>query len=290
MNNLLFCEELDKIANEINIMLAQLLPTTYPKNSEILFEAIKYSTLSSSKKIRGFILIKTAEIFGVTIDQSIKIAAAIEMIHTYSLIHDDLPSIDNDDYRRGKLSCHKKFGEAIAILAGDALLTYAFEVIASEESNINATLRIKLIQELTRAIGSHGMIGGQVIDIMDNNISYQEAKAVHSLKTGALIAASCVSGAILGKASDEEIVLLRSYSEKLGLIFQMVDDIIDEKDDQKAINKNLLNFTTSTEIKEEIEQLKYMAINDLKNLKKLDINILAELINYVINQLTTKKI
>ena len=282
-----FFQELEEIAEAINRKIDELFPTSFTKNADILFEAIRYSAISASKKIRGFLLVKTADIFNVNREQSLKIAAAIEMIHTYSLIHDDLPAMDNDDYRRGKPSCHKEFGEAIGILAGDALLTYAFEVIASDQDNIDPILRIKIIQEITRAIGIKGMIGGQVIDITSQNMDYDDLKEVHKLKTGALIEASCVAGAIMGHAYSDEILVFREYAGKLGLIFQMVDDLIDEEDDKEKANANLLNLMPIVKIKEEIEELKRAAIQGLKSLSNLNIFnilILVELIDYIANQ------
>ncbi|MDJ1257776.1 MAG: polyprenyl synthetase family protein [Candidatus Midichloria sp.] len=279
-----FFQELEEIAKAIDGKIDELLPTSFTKNADILFEAIRYSAISASKKIRGFLLVKTADIFNVNREQSLKIAAAIEMIHTYSLIHDDLPAMDDDDYRRGKPSCHKEFGEAIGILAGDALLTYAFEVIASDQANIDPILRIKIIQEITRAIGIKGMISGQVIDITSQNMSSDDLKEVHKLKTGALIEASCVAGAIIGYASSDEILVFREYAGKLGLIFQMVDDLIDEEDDKENTNVNLLNLMPIVKIKEEIEELKRAAIQGLKNLNNHNILVLVGLIDYIANQ------
>lgn len=279
-----FFQELEEITKAIDRKIYELLPTSFTKNADILFEAIRYSAISASKKIRGFLLVKTADIFNVNRKQSLKIAAAIEMIHTYSLIHDDLPAMDDDDYRRGKPSCHKEFGEAIGILAGDALLTYAFEVIASDQANIDPILRIKIMQEITRAIGIKGMIGGQVIDITNQNMSSDDLKEVHKLKTGALIEASCVAGAIMGHASSGEMLVFREYAGKLGLIFQMVDDLIDEEDDKENANANLLNLMPIVKIKEEIEELKRAAIQGLKNLNNHNILILVGLIDYIANQ------
>ncbi|WHQ46790.1 MAG: polyprenyl synthetase family protein [Candidatus Midichloria sp.] len=284
MRQSLFFQELEEIAKVIDMTISKLLPTSFTKNADILFEAVRYSAISASKKIRGFLLIKTADIFNVNREQSIKIAAAIEMIHTYSLIHDDLPAMDNDDYRRGKPSCHKKFGEAIGILAGDALLTYAFEIIASDQANIEPILRIRIMQEMAKAIGLNGMIGGQVIDITSQNMNYDELKEMHKLKTAALIVASCVSGAILGHAPSDDMLILKEYANKLGLIFQMVDDLIDEKNDKEKANTNLLNLIPEVKIKKEIEELKNIVIQDLKNLKKYNVLILMELVNYIVNQ------
>ena len=282
MEQSIFLKELRAIAAKIDEKIAQLLLPSFSPNADILFDAIKYSVISASKKIRGFLLVKTADIFGVDCHQSIKIAAAIEMIHTYSLIHDDLPALDNDDYRRGKPSCHKKFGEAVAILAGDGLLSYAFEVLASDKDDITPQIRINIMQEVARAIGIYGMIGGQMIDINTKSINYKTMKEVHILKTARLITAACISGAILGNANQDQIKALRSYAEKLGLIFQMIDDLIDTADDQEKNNMNLSNLITVNEIKAEIKNLQLNAFHDLNNLDKT--GFLKSLLNYIIEQ------
>ena len=282
MEQFVFLKELSTTASRIDEKIAQLLRPSFSQSADVLFEAMKYSAITTSKKIRGFLLIKTADIFGVNKQQSLRIAATIEMIHTYSLIHDDLPALDNDDYRRGKLSCHKKFGEAVAILAGDALLSYAFEVLASDQDDIRPQIRIKIMQEVTNAIGMYGMIGGQIIDIHAKNINYKALKEVHTLKTGKLITAACVIGAILGNANKDQIEALRSYAEKLGLIFQMIDDLIDATDDQEKNSMSLLNLISEHEIEAEIQQLRLSALNDLSNLNNTE--FLKSLINHVIDQ------
>lgn len=194
-----------------------------------LLKAMNYSSLSGGKRIRPFLLIICAEIFGVKFLHSLHAAAAVELLHTYSLIHDDLPAMDNDTYRRGKLTCHKQFDEATAILAGDALLTYAFEILADEKTHKNAGVRIELIKTLSRAAGFAGMIGGQMLDIetADRKISKEELANLHRLKTGELFMAACEMGAILGNAGPEHRKAIRYYAHDLGLAFQIKDDILD---------------------------------------------------------------
>ena len=194
-----------------------------------LVEAMRYSALSEGKRIRPFLTIISAQIFGVSPKDSLNAAAAMEFVHVYSLIHDDLPAMDNDDLRRGKPTCHKKFDEATAILAGDSLLTYAFEILSDVKTNQNAAIRCDLIKTLSKAAGFRGMAGGQMIDLetADKKISKEQIAKLHRLKTGELFMAACEMGAILGHATTEERNALRYYAHDLGLAFQIKDDILD---------------------------------------------------------------
>lgn len=191
-----------------------------------IYEAEEYSLMAGGKRLRPVIMMMTAKMCGMEPEKVLPFAAAIEMIHTYSLIHDDLPAMDNDDLRRGKPTNHKVFGEAMAILAGDALLTKAFETAASCE-DIDSKLVIRAISVLSGSAGDNGMIGGQVVDIESRNEDEELLKYLHSLKTGALIKASGVIGAILADANDEEIAAVESFCGNLGLAFQIQDDILD---------------------------------------------------------------
>jgi geranylgeranyl diphosphate synthase type II len=177
---------------------------------------------------------------GAMTEELMPAACAIEMIHTYSLIHDDLPAMDNDDLRRGRPTCHKAFGEAVAILAGDALLTLAFRVLASESSSINADRRVRVIHEFGAAAGSlYGMIGGQMADIENEGKQVDAAtlEYIHRSKTGALIAASAAVGGIIAGASDDEIEGLRAYGQHIGLAFQIADDILDVTSTSEQLGK-----------------------------------------------------
>lgn len=191
-----------------------------------IYEAEEYSLMAGGKRLRPVIMMMTAKMCGIEPEKVLPFAAAIEMIHTYSLIHDDLPAMDNDDLRRGKPTNHKVFGEAMAILAGDALLTKAFETVASCE-DIDSKLVIRAISVLSVSAGDNGMIGGQVVDIESRNEDEELLKYLHSLKTGALIKASGVIGAILAGATGEEIAAVESFCGNLGLAFQIQDDILD---------------------------------------------------------------
>jgi len=205
----------------------ELLPENF-SDSKIV-EAMRYSALSDGKRIRPFLVMAIAGIFNLSTNKSLNCATAIELVHVYSLIHDDLPAMDDDDFRRGKLSNHKKFDEATAILAGDALLTFAFEIMANSETHNNPEIRCELIKTLSKSIGFRGMVGGQMIDIenINNKISQEQIINLHRLKTGELFMASAECGAILGGAEKKERSALRYYAHDLGLAFQIKDDILD---------------------------------------------------------------
>ncbi len=192
-----------------------------------IYEAMSYSLFAGGKRLRPIIMLMSAKMCGADEKIALPFACAIEMIHTYSLIHDDLPAMDNDDLRRGKPTNHKVFGEAIAILAGDALLTKAFEVAAKSTQDIEPARVIRAINCLAMASGADGMVGGQVVDIESHDEDLELLKYLHSLKTGALIRASGVIGAILAGANDEEISAVDSFCYNLGIAFQIQDDILD---------------------------------------------------------------
>ena len=217
----------------------ELLPEDF-SDSRIV-EAMRYSSLSGGKRVRPFLVMAIANIFNFPFLKTLKCATAIELVHVYSLIHDDLPAMDNDDFRRGKLSNHKKFDEATAILAGDALLTFAFEILSSVDSHKNPEIRCELIKTLSKAIGFRGMVGGQMIDIenIDKKISQEQIINLHRLKTGELFMASAECGAILGEANVQQRSAIRYYAHDLGLAFQIKDDILDHFGN--AIDKNKID-------------------------------------------------
>jgi len=194
-----------------------------------LYEAMRYSALSPGKRLRPFLVVSSAGIFGVGNTSSLQTAAAIEFIHAYSLIHDDLPAIDDDDTRRGRPSAHIQFDEATAILAGDALLTLAFEVLADMTTHADPMVRCELIQSLAKAAGPRGMVAGQMMDLVSEteNLTMDEIAHLQRMKTGALFAISCEAGAILGKAAPRLRNALRGYAQDIGLAFQITDDILD---------------------------------------------------------------
>ena len=195
-----------------------------------VFEAMRYAALAPGKRLRPFLVLASAQLFGVGRGCALQVAAAIELVHAYSLVHDDLPAMDNSDLRRGRPTCHKAFDDATAILAGDGLLTLAFEVLAQPDSHGDPGVRCELVAALAQAAGSHGMVGGQMIDLIAEHRPDLDIGAItrlQRLKTGALIAFACELGAILGKMPLELRHALRGYAHDLGLAFQIADDLLD---------------------------------------------------------------
>ena len=199
--------------------LDQSLSITRPAK---IYEAMRYSLLAGGKRLRPILCLATCELMGGTVEMALPTACALEMIHTMSLIHDDLPAMDNDDYRRGKLTNHKVYGEDIAILAGDGLLAYAFEYVATQTKNVAAEKIIKVVARLGRTVGAADLESEGKTDISVETLSF-----IHTHKTGALLEASVVSGAILAGASDTDIAKLSKYAQNIGLAFQIIDDILD---------------------------------------------------------------
>lgn len=218
--------------------LRQLLPaeTEYPA---VIHEAMAYSVFAGGKRFRPILCLAACEAVCGDRQPALDAACALECIHTYSLIHDDLPGMDNDDYRRGKLTNHRVFGEGMAILAGDALLTYAFELLAGLTEQHDAQQVVQIMQEVSRASGTAGMIGGQVVDIISEQVapSKELLHYIHNHKTGALIVASVRVGAILGGANAQQLAALTTYAHQLGLAFQITDDILDVVGDETKIGK-----------------------------------------------------
>ena len=206
----------------------------------IIYKAMNYSLLAGGKRIRPILCLEFCRVFGGDINEAMPFACALEMIHTYSLIHDDLPAMDNDDLRRGRPTNHKVYGEAYAILAGDALLNKAFEIVSSDIME-NKACQLKAILYLAKCSGTEGMIGGQIVDLESENqkIEIDTLKYLHSLKTGALIKASCVAGAIVGGADEEKIKTVEEYADMLGIAFQIKDDILDVIGDAATLGKNI---------------------------------------------------
>ncbi len=233
-------EAITATAEAVNDFLGSVLPDpTGPERR--LYEALRYGTLGGGKRLRPFLVSETARLLGVDPRRALRAGAAVELVHSYSLIHDDLPAMDDDDLRRGQPSCHVAFDEATAILAGDALLTLAFEVLANPETHADAAVRCDLVGGLARAAGAIGMVGGQMIDLTSENIVADAAliSRLERMKTGALIAFSCEAGAILAVASAEDRATLRDFGFELGLAFQIVDDLLDVVGDETALGKTV---------------------------------------------------
>ena len=239
-----FDQALAFAAESVERIMDRLLPSG-DEGEARLFEAMRYSSLGSGKRLRAFFVLAGATLFKVAALPALRTASAIEFVHAYSLIHDDLPSMDDDDLRRGKPSCHKQFDEATAILAGDALQALAFEVLAHEETHGDPAVRAALVTELARAAGAHGMVGGQMLDLLaesqatgsQGERSIGAITRLQRLKTGALISFSCTAGAILGKASDQPRMALAAYAHDLGLAFQIADDLLDVEGSAEDLGK-----------------------------------------------------
>lgn len=227
---------------KINAAMEKYLPgeDILPHN---LHRAMRYSVMAGGKRIRPVLIMASCEAVGGDAESVLPVACAMEMIHTYSLIHDDLPAMDDDDYRRGEPTCHKVFGEAMAILAGDALLTQAFVLLSAPETRevLPHGASSKLIHILARNAGSYGMVGGQAVDIESEGreIDFPTLEYIHTHKTGALILASVQAGALAGGADEKAFAQMTRYGELIGLAFQVADDILDVVGDQKLMGKTL---------------------------------------------------
>jgi farnesyl diphosphate synthase len=240
-----FAKRLDQTAEETEALLGRLLSDT-PLPDEIarpkrLMDAMRYSSLGGGKRLRPFLVVESSAIFGVPRAAALLAGAALECIHCYSLIHDDLPAMDNSDLRRGRPTLHRKTDDATAILAGDGLLTLAFDIITRDEIHHDATVQLLLTRALARAAGIGGMVGGQMLDLAgEGRFGDREPVDVarlQQMKTGALLRFACIAGAILGKASQGEYQALDDYGRALGEAFQIADDLLDVEGDTAALGK-----------------------------------------------------
>ena len=281
--NKTFIEKLNAIAQRVSLYLDKRV-ASYDNLQKVIYDAMRYSLLAGGKRIRPVLAIKAAEVLGISEEEIMPFACAIEMIHTYSLIHDDLPAMDNDDFRRGRPSCHKQFDEATAILAGDALLTMAFEIAAegAEKTN-NKTGGIKAIKNIAFCAGTEGMIGGQVVDLdaETRKISEDELKYLCERKTGALLRVpTMIAADVAGKEGTEESEYLLEYADTVGLAFQIKDDILDVEGDINILGKPIgsdaqegkTTFVTLYGVnksKEILQELTQKALNACDNLEQL---------------------
>ncbi|MCF8009727.1 MAG: polyprenyl synthetase family protein [Clostridiales bacterium] len=235
-----FKKQLEEKAAEIDKALNEYMPSAedYPP---VIHEAMRYSIMAGGKRLRPVLTIAAAETVGADPVPLMPAACAMELIHTYSLVHDDLPAMDNDDLRRGQPTNHKKYGEAVAVLVGDALLTRAFGMVAraGKEGNLPSENIVQVILEMSEACGSYGLIGGQVVDtIYENRVAQSEdLEYIHTRKTGALYKMAVRTGVILSGAEEWEINALTNYAGKLGLVFQIIDDILDVEGDSYKLGK-----------------------------------------------------
>lgn len=231
-------QALDDAASKVERTLDDVLsPDGAPET--VLYDAMRYTTLGGGKRLRPFLVHQSAGLFDVPETRALRAGAALELIHCYSLVHDDLPAMDDDDLRRGKPTVHKEFNEATAVLAGDGLLTLAFEVLADAETHPDAKVRVELVTAYARASGVRGMVGGQMIDLQaeSRSLNLEEITGLQGLKTGALISVGCEAGAILGGADDTARTALLNYARDLGLAFQIADDLLDVEGSVEEIGK-----------------------------------------------------
>lgn len=280
MQNLEFKNIMNEDIEAVNKALVSYLPG-YEDGQRSVVRAMKYSLVNGGKRLRPVLVIEFCKACGGTLSDALPFACAIEYIHTYSLIHDDLPCMDNDDMRRGKPSCHKMFGEATALLAGDALLTHAFEIAASSDlpgDRVNAAVSL-----LAQNAGVGGMIGGQVLDLMYEKYQAElsEIITVHKLKTGALISAACILGCIAAGASEKKISSASRFAYNLGIAFQIKDDLLDVFGDEKKLGKPIgsdaendkktyVDIVGAEKAKSDVKMLTASAINQLAHFQNTD--------------------
>jgi farnesyl diphosphate synthase len=244
-----FAGRLNAAAAETEQLLDRLL-SAGPADGEIerphrVSEAMRYSSLGGGKRLRPFLAVETAALFDVPRSQALMAGAAVELVHCYSLVHDDLPAMDNDDLRRGRPTAHKKFDEATAILAGDGLLTFAFDVLARPETHPDANVRIALVTGLSRAAGLGGMVGGQMLDLAaegrfgrnDTPQGEKDVLTLQAMKTGAILKFCCTAGAILGNAPPAKRDAVNRYGQVIGQAFQIADDLLDVEGDTATLGK-----------------------------------------------------
>jgi farnesyl diphosphate synthase len=236
----LLAEGIARIQSEVDSLFDALLPVPADSRAR-LYEAVRYAAIAGGKRLRPLLLAATAEMYGVDRSAAIRAGVALESIHVYSLIHDDLPCMDDDDLRHGKPTLHRQFDEATAVLAGDTLQCFAFEVLADTATSGDPFTRIELVQALALASGANGMAGGQMMDIVAETSDFDlpTVTRLQQLKTGALLGAAVEMGAILGKVAPEGRTHLRGYSRDIGLAFQIADDLLDHEGDQEAAGKAL---------------------------------------------------
>jgi farnesyl diphosphate synthase len=283
--------------DDVEAILDEILPSINGPEAR-LAEAMRHAVLVGGKRFRPFLVCESAKLFGVDSYSALRVAAAVECVHTYSLVHDDLPCMDNDDLRRGKPTLHRKFDEATAVLAGDALLTIAFEILADTSTHNLEEVRIELVSHLAKAAGACGMIGGQMIDLAseDQSLDIHTITRLQYLKTGLLIIFSCEAGAILGRASKNLYRALHAYAHDLGLAYQIIDDLLDIESNTeivgKTINKDIeerkATFVSIFGPERAREQARVLSNQAIQNLDLFDekADLLREAAHFVITRRT----
>lgn len=287
MNQTEFTNVLNNDIRKVNHSLLSFLPDAKDGQVEVV-KAMEYSLINGGKRIRPVLALEFAKACGGSRDDCLALACALEYVHTYSLIHDDLPCMDDDDMRRGKPSCHKQFGEATALLAGDALLTHAFDIVAS--SDLASEIKASAISLLAQNAGVCGMIGGQVIDLIyeKKNPNINQLLTVYKMKTGALISAACLMGCISAGASDEQIAAASKFAYSLGIAFQIQDDILDIIGDEQKLGKpigsdaenNKTTYATLVGIEKAKSDVKTLTDAAIEQLKYFENTEFLELLSY----------
>lgn len=285
-------KQMNDYCDIINKKLIEYLPQAHD-GQDVVVKAMRYSLLNGGKRLRPILVMEFCRICGCSIDNAIPFACAIEYIHTYSLIHDDLPCMDNDDFRRGNPSCHKMYGEDTALLAGDALLTHSFDILT--DADLSDVQKIKAVSLLSQNSGVGGMLGGQIIDLKyekeDPNLS--QILSIHKLKTGALISAACILGCIAADAEEEKILAASRFAYYLGIAFQIKDDLLDVLGDEQKLGKpvgsdkenNKTTYVTivgAEKAQSDVERLTKKAIKELETFSNTE--FLVNLCEYLISR------
>jgi farnesyl diphosphate synthase len=291
-----FEQRLNEVADRITVALDQLIPAASGPEAQLM-RAMRHGALGKGKRLRPFITIEVGRMFGAQEKALLRAAAAIECMHAYSLIHDDLPCMDDDDYRRGQPTVHKQFDEATAVLAGDALQALAFEIMASSETHRDALMRCKLIERMAMASGARGMVGGQMIDmnpISDTEEPLQVLTRMQRLKTGALISLAGEIGALLGGALENERQAIAGYTNDLGLAFQIVDDLLDVEGDPSILGKGVgkdmvagkVTFVSLLGVEKAQDQVRYLAAQAKQHLASFGTRAasLLHTVDFVLNR------
>ena len=287
-------QAMEECRENVNLTIANLLPGTELAEAP-LFDGMRYAVLNGGKRLRPFMVMEGARIFGVDAARARRVAAAVEFIHSYSLIHDDLPAMDDSDMRRGKPSLHKAYDEATAILAGDGLQALAFDVLSDPETHEDPRVRIELVSNLASAAGPHGMVGGQMLDMIGEKQEFDVGtiSRLQRLKTGKLIVFCCEAGAILGKANPAHRQSLRNYAHDLGLAFQVTDDLLDAEGNEKAMGKpanqdgKKATFVTAMgldQARQRAEMLVEQAVSHLRVFDEGRVDLLKDLAYYVLKR------
>ncbi|MEM1390313.1 MAG: polyprenyl synthetase family protein [Pseudomonadota bacterium] len=290
-----FANRLTEVADKVTVALDQLIPPAQGPEADLM-RAMRHAALANGKRMRPFYVIETGAMFDAPEKSVLRAAAALECVHCYSLVHDDLPCMDDDDFRRGQPTVHKAFDEATAVLAGDALLTLAFKILASKETHKDAGVRLRLIERLADSAGALGMVGGQMIDMLEEESprDLNTITRMQRLKTGALISYSVEAGAILGGANDAERNALHGFAHDLGLAFQISDDLLDATGDEAEVGKPLrkdteagkANFVTLLGIEAARERIQMLAAQARTHLAIFHnrANILLQSVDFVLDR------